>query len=149
MAYTNQPNVGLDELGNLLPGYRYVTYSNGVGMGTPIKTADAVNTYAPSSFGAQLAGLNNMDFTQSTNPVWQQQAQQVMQRQTPTSVIGGTPPNLSNMYQQPNVNTPQTPNMSQSQGFLPRIDWSRFQGNNRGNRYFGSGGNYQGLQGLY
>ena len=35
--FTNQPGAGLDANGNLLPGYRYMTYSNGVGQGTPMQ----------------------------------------------------------------------------------------------------------------
>lgn len=35
--FTNQYGTGLDANGGLLPGYKYMTYSNGVGQGTPVQ----------------------------------------------------------------------------------------------------------------
>lgn len=53
-------------LGNA--GYQYVTYSDGVGMGTPQNTAQATNTYAPGSQGANMAGLTPQDYASTQNP---------------------------------------------------------------------------------
>jgi hypothetical protein len=55
---TNRPGTGLDASGNLLPGWKYVTYSNGVGQGTPVNTGAALNAFGAGSSGAQLSGLS-------------------------------------------------------------------------------------------
>lgn len=88
-APTNAPGTGLDAQGNLLPGWQYVTYSNGVGQGTPINLASATNTYAPGSTGANLAGLGADDYARySTVPSWSSEARQVMARQSPGTTVG-------------------------------------------------------------
>lgn len=86
--FTNQAGTGLDASGNLLPGWDYMTYSNGKGVGTPIQRQAAASTYAPGSTGANLTGVTNQDYLQSSVQPWQQQAQQVASRVTPNSVAG-------------------------------------------------------------
>jgi hypothetical protein len=91
---------GLDANGNLLPGFRYVTYHDGVGQGTPINTADAAATYQPGSTGANLAGLNIPDFAANPNPQ-QAQMQQVAARTSPASTFG--PPQGMNQPRMPMI----------------------------------------------
>lgn len=68
---TNAPGTGLDENGNLLPGYKYATYSNGVGQGTPQKIGDV--------------GLLGQTVTASGGTP----------QPSGTSVVGGTAPGVS------------------------------------------------------
>lgn len=75
MAYTNQPGVGLDASGNLLPGYKYMTYSNGVGQGTPMYIGDVgIGGQMVTSNAPPAAGTYNPNITagpqQQASPSW-------------------------------------------------------------------------------
>ncbi len=75
MTYTNQPGVGLDANGNLLPGYRYMTYSNGVGQGTPMYIGDVgLGGQTVTSNAPPAAGTYNPNITvgpqQQASPSW-------------------------------------------------------------------------------
>lgn len=93
-------------------GYQYATYANGVGMGTPIATPTAVNTYAPGSAGAQLSGLSGVDYASYANP-YQASAQQELKAPPNSSnvVIAGQKPVSPNTSSLPAVgaSVPTTP----------------------------------------
>jgi len=132
--FTNKPGTGLDANGNLLAGWKYGTYSNGVGQGTPQQigslgllgqtvtgnTPPAAGTYNPNIVPGPV-GAGGLSFNYNT----------------PTNN------NLSNL---PNLNTTPTNTGNDLSLGLPALYPRRRadQSFNRGNNYFNmSSGNYQ------
>jgi len=78
---TNAAGTGLDANGNLLPGWKYMTYSNGVGMGTPQQIGaignlgQTVTDNAPPAAGTYNPAITAGPQTQAA-PSWAN-AQQV------------------------------------------------------------------------
>lgn len=137
--------------------YRYATYSNGIGQGTPYNVPTAVN--GPKD-PFNIRGLTSADFANySTNPLEKTQAQQVMSRTSGNTVIGPFPGNPSSAGGVPNLPNPNSnnnnTNLTNYNQNTPQTDLSlglpalypRRRANqsfNRGNNYFNmSSGNYQ------
>lgn len=130
--------------------YRYATYDNGIGLGTPYHVPTAVNTYSPSS--NSTINLTAQDYANySTDPTIKNQYTQVAARTSPGSVIGPSRgvSSTGGVVNQPNTNltnyNQNTPQTDLSLG-LPAL-YPRRRANqsfNRGNNYFNmSSGNYQ------
>lgn len=127
--------------------YRYATYSNGIGQGTPYSVPTVVNNPGLNAFN--MAPITSADTAKwSNNPADKLQAQQVQNRGSGGTVVGGTP-GVSSTGGVPNL-----PNLTNYAGSTPSTDLSlglpslyprrrADQSFNRGNNYFNMGsGNY-------
>lgn len=102
--FTNQPGAGLDANGNLLPGYKYMTYSNGVGQGTPMQIgALGAGGQTVTGNAPPAAGTYNPNITagpqQYANPTTANMAPQYRGQQTGPNMRGYAGPSTGQPYQ--------------------------------------------------